>query len=364
MQYAGRGITALSLTSSKSTALNSPVSPSTILQNFTVLVTLRLDLPHVLWSDLQNIRELVHLRHLHLCEHVSLQAHRSAPPQDWAFARDIQTTTSPFHCLSSLASLKLELYVDSPAAFSRLRPARLLQPISCMTKLGALTLRMKGSDWFWDMQPLSQLSKLTSLVVDNAEQGLSTLVKLEHLAVAQTYQGSVESHTTFRMNILFLSFRGLAMLTSLRTLDCGIILRQHVLNLGAATALTGLTMIVDSLLDCSNGHLWSRLSKLPILASLDVRKAFLDVIDFRNVALMTHLTKLHFCGFCYDLEFAAEDVNRLSALTSLKHLHLEFAHSGIWREAIVKLDGDLRQLYNARSMHYLRIVSSEYAVKD
>ena len=324
-----------------------------VLQNFPLLVTLHLDIPYVRWSDLQNIKDLANLKTLHLFEN----ALSAIVPEDWAFARNTQTASlcSPFHCLSSWTSLQLKLNGWGARKFWDQAPW--LQPISRMTQLAALTLSMERS--YWDLQHLSQLSHLTSLGIVSLEQGISTLVKLEHLSVKATQPPARQYNMGTQMPKEDLS-PILAMLTCLGSLDCGWIESQQVLNLTALTTLTALTMSVkDTIFRPFTVMLWSSLSKLPLLVSLDVARAVLDVTDFATVALMTQLTKLCFCGYSNNLCYSAEDFNRLSALTSLQFLHLEFIHGGRWSEAECQLDCALQQLHATGNMQYFQVVKCE-----
>ena len=313
------------------------------------MITLRLNVPHVCWSNLKAIKELVHLENLHLCEDQGYWD----PPGDWAFRRtQITNRLSPFHYLTKLRSLHLELFgrISSSNTWG---VAPFLQPISCMTKLGALTLLMQGSYCTWDIQYLSQLSHLTSLGVATLEQGISSLVKLEQLSIKAT-QPPAQHFLDFTLPTLDLS-TSLAMLTNLKSLKCGYVLLQQVPNLTALTALSALTV---SLNEGMKRHapemIWSSFSKLPSLISFEVDAAHLEVSDFKTIALMTQLTKLHFCGYTTNLHFSAGDLNEFSAL-SLQPLHLEFEGLG-WSKSVQKLDMRLKRLYDTRSMHYFQVI--------
>ena len=48
----------------------------------------------------------------------------------------------------------------------------------------------------------------------------------------------------------------------------------------------------------------------------------MGIEDFQTVALMTQLTKLEFCGNTINLCCSTEDLNELSALSSLQYLNL------------------------------------------
>ena len=320
-----------------------------VLQNFSLLITLRLDVSHVRWSDLQNIKSLVHLEKLHLCE----QTGYWSVPQGWAFAKDKQiiSQSSPFHYLSKLRSLQLDLF-GCIGANKPWDHAPLLQPISCMTNLCDLTLLMQSSYCIWDIEHLSQLSHLTSLGIYSLEQGISTLVKLEHLSVRAT-EPPARHYMDTTLPTLDLS-TSLAMLTRLRSLDCGLLLCRQVLNLTALTTLTALTVFVNNSA-CHAAHemFWSSFAKLPSLISLEVDAVLSQVIDFQSIALMT---KLHFSGYSNDLWFSAADLNRMSALISLQHLHLEFEHTGCCSKTVQELDIGLKQLYNTRKMQHFQVV--------
>lgn len=130
------------------------------------------------------------------------------------------------------------------------------------------------------------------------------------------------------------------------------------------TALTGLTMAVayDLRHDAEDPvcHvIWSSVSKLPLLISLDVNQTYLGVEDFQTVALMTQLTKLHLCSDSINLQCSAEDINRLSAFSSLQCLHLDFMHFGVWSDAVQKLDSALKHLLNRCHMQYFQVVNCE-----
>ena len=84
---------------------------------------------------------------------------------------------------------------------------------------------------------------------------------------------------------------------------------------------------------------WSELANLPHLHTLSVcGRAILVVKDFQALAVLSSLTQLHFEGSTTDLDFRAEDVNKLSALASLQSLSLEFIRCGRRRDAIDNLD--------------------------
>ena len=245
--------------------------PSMILQHFLLLVTLRLNVVQVTWSYLQKNRELVHLEQLHLCEH------KSAPPLlDRAFARDKQMTMPPFQYLTSLTSLQLELYDNSSGSTnldeSSFYHGPLPESISCMTRLGSLTLQMQGSHCAWDAQHLSHLSHLTALGIDSLEQGISNLVKLEKFSVGRTYEPCTSHYMTPN---LLASFTSLSMLTNLRSQCSGAVQWRQVPSMAVLTALTGLTMVkaydMKHYAEDPICHvIWSGVSKLPLLISLDV----------------------------------------------------------------------------------------------
>lgn len=349
MQSAGRGITRLHLIPPVNAV--GLASPSMILQNFTFLITLRLNVPHVRWSDLRNINELVHLESLHLCED---QGYWNCPG-DWAFRRSHMTNrSSPFVYLSKLKSLHLELF-GLFSADKHWDLAPWLQPISCMTKLGALTLLMQGSYCTWDIQHLSQLSHLTSLGIHSLEQGVSILMNLQQLSVKAT-EPPAQHHVDTNLPNVDLA-PSLAVLTSLKSLNCGDVLWQQVPVL---TALTALTFLILTVKEGAQHHarelFWSSLSTLPSLISLEVNAAYLEANDFHTVATMTKLTKLHFCGYTDDLQISARDLTRFSALASLQHLHLEFEADGRWSKRVQKLDKGLKRLHDIRSMHHFQVI--------
>ena len=267
--------------------------------------------------------------------------------------------SSPFSYLSNLRTLQLELSDNNPGAEKHWEPAPLLEPISCMTKLCSLTVLMQSSYCTWDIQHLSQLSHLTSLGIANLEQGLSTLVKLQHLSVRAT---EPPARCWMRLNPRTPDLlASLVTLTGLSTLDCGRIQYCQVSTLTLLTALKSLSMSMarDPFDHHASTTSWSTLSKLPILNTLDVSEAVLDAQHFQIVASMTQLTKLYFCGFSVDLHFSAEDLNKLSALTSLQYLHLEFIHSGIWSQALYDLDIHLKALLQSTTMQYFQVFDNE-----
>ena len=73
---------------------------------------------------------------------------------------------------------------------------------------------------------------------------------------------------------------------------------------------------------------------------------------------MTQLTKLRLCGFSNDLQITPNNLDKLSALTSLQYLHLRFNHSGNWSRLVRELDGDLKQVFNTKALQHFQIVSS------
>lgn len=355
--HAGRGIAALSMSSSRNFDLDI-LSPSMILPNFPFLITLHLKIPYVRWSDLHNIKGLAHLESLHLCE----LAHFGASPEDWAFARKAQMTghPSPFYYVSSLRSLQLEL---SPQGANWVHQdyGSVLQPISCMTKLNAFTLLTGRS--LCNLQHLSQLSHLASLGVLSLEQGISTLVNLEHLSVRATQP--LDQHQCVGANMSTEDLSPcLAMLTRLASLDCSSIHWQQFPNLTALTSLTALAVCVSNIVSNHSYVIWSSLSKLPLLVDLNIAGAVLVRTDFQTVALMTQLTKLHFCGYSDNMRFLAEDINTLSALASLQHLHLGFHSSGTWFDITCQIEHELKQLHNTRKMQYFKVFKREFQEYD
>ncbi len=348
----GRGTTALYLRSLDA-------SPAPIFQTFTALITLRLDLRYVPWSDLQTVGYLVHLQHLHLSEHVR---HKVAEPQDRAFTRKMSKHGSPFSCLTGLRSLELELFESSSADLDCDGTKAFLQPISCMNNLQGFTLL--GLSTNIGIQHLSQLSQLTSLGVGHVEDGLSTLVKLKHL------QAEAMSPPTWLQRPTVGLSATLVTLTNLRRLDCTLVQYCQVSHLTVLTALQALTigLMHDIPFDHqSRSHIaiWSDLAELKHLDTLYVHSdAFMDVKDFQAIALLSCLTKLHFEGFTSDLNFKPEDMNKLSALASLQYLYLEFTHSGGWCDAVDELDIHLRALLNGANMQYFEVISGECDYDD
>lgn len=75
--------------------------------------------------------------------------------------------------------------------------------------------------------------------------------------------------------------------------------------------------------------------------------------------MLSSLTKLHFEGSTTDLDFRAEDVNKLSALASLQSLSLEFIRCGRCRDAIDNLDIHLRTLLNSAKMKHFQVINLE-----
>ncbi len=348
----GRGITALYLRS-----LNA--SPAPIFQTFTALITLRLNLRYVPWSDLQTVGYLVHLQHLHLFE---LIRHSVAEPQDRAFTRKMSKHGSPFSCLTGLRSLELELYEASSANPDGDGIRSFLQPISCMNNLQGFTLL--GLSDNIGIQHLSQLSQLTSLGVGHVEDGVSSLVRLKHLGVAAI---NLRLFTSSWRPIASIS-ADLVTLTNLRSLDCTLVQYCQVSHLTVLIALKALTigLVHDTPSDHQSGvAIWSDLAELKHLDTLYVHSdAVLDVKDFQAIALLSCLTKLHFEGFTSDLDFKPENVNKLSALASLQYLYLEFTHSGGWCDAVDKLDIHLRALLIGANMQYFQVISGECDYDD
>ena len=330
-----------------------------VLHKFSLLVTLQLDLSHISWSDLQNISGLVHLERLHLREvrHCSCE---SAPPQYRAFAREMQANHhSPFLHLTNLTSLHLDLN-DRGSRELLQCSTTLLQPITCMTKLCSLTLLMQGSYCTWDIQHLSQLSALTSLCIFSLEEGLSTLTNLQHLSVWGIEPFSCHCGTPNVPSVDLVT--SLVMLTQLKSLDCGRTQFSQLPYLTVLTALRGLTTIMD--MEQSNttksATFWTCLSKLPSLQSLETHNVFLNVEDFQTVAVMTQLTKLHFWGWSMNLDFTDEDIDCLSALSSLQYLHLELIHGGEWCGIVSELDMSLKTMLKSTSMQYFQVIDGEY----
>lgn len=60
--------------------INPPIDLNMLVPNFTLPVTLRLHVMHILWSGPQNIRNRVHLEYLNLCESIH---DLIATPQTW-----------------------------------------------------------------------------------------------------------------------------------------------------------------------------------------------------------------------------------------------------------------------------------------
>ena len=149
------------------------------------------------------------------------------------------------------------------------------------------------------------------------------------------------------------------MLTGLASLDCSSIHWQQIPNLTALTSLTALTVSVSNIVSNNSDVIWSSLSKLPLLVSLDTAGAVLVRTDFQTVALMTQLTKLHFYGYGDDLRCLSEDINKLSVLTSLQYLHLGFTSSSTLSDVTCQLKHELKQLHNTRNMQYFKVVKRE-----
>jgi len=180
-----------------------------------------------------------------------------------------------------------------------------------MNKLQGFTLL--GLSHAIGIQHLSRLSQLTSLGVGHIEDGLSTLVKLKHLQAAAT-----SPHTLWRPLVSLSA--SLVTLTNLRSLDCIRVQHYQVSNLTVLTALSTLTicLVVDTPFDYQSCMaVWSELAKLPHLHTLSVC-GHADVKDFQAIAVLSSLTKLHLEGSTTDVDFRAEDVNKLSALASLQ----------------------------------------------
>jgi len=339
----GRGITTLFLGSLHA-------SPVPIFQIFTALITLRLNLRYVTWSDLRKIGHLEHLQHLHLSEYPHREA---AEPEDRAFARKVSGHGSPFSCLTGLRSLKLNLYEFSSAVPDCDGTRRFLQPIRCMNNLQGFTLL--GLPTTTGIQHLSQLSQLTSLGVDYVEDGLSALMKLKHL------QATAVSPPTWKRRPTVSLSANLVTLTNLRSLDCMRVHHYEVSTLTVLTALRTLTIyLVDNIPFDNQSCMatWSELAKLPHLHTLSVcGYAFFHVKDFQAIAVLSCLTKLHFEGFTSNLDFGPEDVNKLSALASLQSLSLEFIYCGPRHDAVDELDIHLRTLLNSAKMQHFQVIS-------
>ena len=334
-------------------------SPSMVLHKFASLMTLRLDVSHISWSDLQSIRGLVHLKKLHLCETLCFGL-KSAPPQYRAFAREVQSNhCSPFCHLTNLISLQLNLYDRSTGELLQ-RSTTLLQSITCMTKLCCLTLIQNDSYCTWDIQHLSQLSALTSLGIYSVEEGLSTLTNLLHLSAR-----GIEPPSRFwgyTSNVPSVDLGGRRIIKKqLKSLDCGRTQFSQVPFLTVLTELRGLTMFmsIEWFSHTKSATFWSCLSKLPSLQSLETHGAFLNSEDFHTVALMTQLTKLHFWGWSLNLHFTAEELDSLSALSSLQYLHLDFANDYAWRDAVCELDMSLKTMLQSTRMQYFQIIDRE-----
>ena len=347
----GRGITTLFLGSFNA-------SPAPIFHTFTALITLRLDLHYVTWSDLQKVGHLVHLQHLHLSEHFQPEVGK---PQDRAFATKLSGHGSPFSCLTGLRSLKLELFESSfESSSSSADPdgdgtTCFLQPISCMSNLQGFTLL--GLTTKVGIHHLSQLSQLTSLGIGHVENGLSTLVKLKHVQAAAMKL----SLLTFAERPIANLSASLVTLTNLRSLDCTLVLSCQVSHLTVLTTLKALTigLMHHIPFDHQSGiAVWLHLAELKHLNSLSVHgDAFLDAKDFQAIAVLSCLTKLRFEGFTTDLDFSTEDVNKLSALAPLQSLHLEFIHAGRWCDVVDELDTYLRTLLIVANMQHFQVVS-------
>ena len=284
----GRGITTLFLGSFNA-------SPAPIFHTFTALITLRLDLHYVTWSDLQKVGHLVHLQHLHLSEHFQPEVGK---PQDRAFATKLSGHGSPFSCLTGLRSLKLELFESSfESSSSSADPdgdgtTCFLQPISCMSNLQGFTLL--GLTTKVGIHHLSQLSQLTSLGIGHVENGLSTLVKLKHVQAAAMKL----SLLTFAERPIANLSASLVTLTNLRSLDCTLVLSCQVSHLTVLTTLKALTigLMHHIPFDHQSGiAVWLHLAELKHLNSLSVHgDAFLDAKDFQAIAVLSCLTKLKF----------------------------------------------------------------------
>ncbi len=304
------------------------------------------------WSDLQSIRHLVHLQHLHLVEQ---HRQETVQLQDRAFAWKTSECGSPFFCLLGLRSLKLDLYESSSAGPDHDGKRYFVQPISCMQNLQGFTLL--GLPTTIGIQYLSQLSQLTSLGVGHVEDGLSTLVNLKHLEVAAVSPRLPTSRPTINLSA------SLVTLTNLRSLDCTLVRCCQASNLSMLTALNALDicLVHEASFDHQSrtGSIWLDLAELSHLNTLSVHgDASLDAKDFQAIALLFCLTKLHFDGSTSDLDFKPEDVNKLSALAS-QYLSLEFIHNGRWFDAVDVLDIHLRALLKGANMQHSEVLSSE-----
>ena len=74
--------------------------------------------------------------------------------------------------------------------------------------------------------------------------------------------------------------------------------------------------------------------------------------------------KAGFFSESINLQCSAEDINRLSALSSLQYLHLEFMHFGIWSDAVQKLASALKHLLNSSHMQYFQVVNCDFDESD
>ena len=149
------------------------------------------------------------------------------------------------------------------------------------------------------------------------EEGVSTLVKLEHMSAS--FRGTeVQSIMTDFSASLAMT------LTSLRTLVCGAILLRQLPSLTALTILAGLTMHVEPIQPSHDWWLskcdiddyglyeefWSGLPKLPFLVSLNAGDAYVNFEIFETIACMTQLTRLRLCGCSDDLQCIPENATR------------------------------------------------------
>ena len=211
------------------------------------------------------------------------------------------------------------------------------------------------------VQYLSQLSQLTSLGVGHVEDG-GTLVNLKHLEVAAVSPRLPTSRPTINL------FASLVTLNNLRSLDCTLVWYCQVSELSVLTALNALDIYLVP--EASFDHqsctaIWLDLAELTHLSTLFLHgDAFLDAKDFQAIALLSCLTKLHFQGFSSDLHFRPEDVNKLSALTSLQSLQLEFIHAGRWCDAVDELDIHLRPQLKGANMQHFQVDSIQCDSRD
>ncbi len=258
---------------------------------------------------------------------------------------------SPFPFLARLRSLRLELLLYGYACDA---PPK-LQYISCLTQLHSLSLLWFLSDRSWDchwspdecswnVQQISQVSSLTRLHIHEPEEGLSSLVKVQHLSVDWMHPYASD------MWPLPGNFSVLSCLTGL---ECGIGRHRDVSSLSVLPALQSLVLDLPR-----EGVLWAfaSLPKLSSLESLEVKGALLLDSDFEHLACLTKLTSLPFDGIRQACELTRASLNKLSTLTRLGNLRLEFGPRPLcYHQPLRGVDSQLKMMLRSSSMLQFQI---------